>query len=187
MQFTLHVLHIDESTAAGLSPEAAEAARVRVAAAAAPYCQPGVAFHCIPLDAVFEEEAEGAGTSLLGSIGIGGSGSSGGGASPATAERQRERLAALLAAVRDPTGRADLARHLRTRLLLRCAAALGCGRVARGDSSTALATHIVAAASKGCGYSLAGDVRLVDARQAGMMRVAAHGAFRAACSRVSTF
>ena len=64
----------------------------------------------------------------------------------------------------DATGRHDLTCHLRAHLLLRTAAALGCRRVARGDCATALAAHIVAAASKGCGYSLPGDVRLVDAR-----------------------
>lgn len=154
VHFTLHILHIDESAALGLSAEQAEARAAAVAEAAAPYCQDGVQYHCVPLEAVF------------------GSGSSGGDAAaadsaPADLQRraqQREQLTALLAAVPDATGRQDLARHLRARMLLHAASVLGCKRMARGDCATTLATHIVAAASKGCGYSLPGDVRLVDAR-----------------------
>ncbi|KAL4458741.1 hypothetical protein ABPG75_013606 [Micractinium tetrahymenae] len=169
VSFSLHILHIDESTALGLGPEAAAAARDSVAAAAAQYVGAGsgtsVQYHCIPLEAVFEEEGDRGDTEgqqagqaegdagLLAAL-----------ASGAASERQRQRLQALLWSVRDPTGRQDLARHLRTHLLLRCAAALDCSRVARGDCATALAAHIVAAASKGCGYSLSGDVQLLDAR-----------------------
>lgn len=171
VSFSLHILHIDESTALGLGPEEAAAARASVAAAAAQYVSPAagtaVQYHCIPLEAVFEDqgsarEAEAGrdghaadSTAPLAALSRGDAG-----------EQQQRRLQSLLALVRDPTGRQDLARHLRTHLLLRCAALLGCSRVARGDCASTLATRIVAAASKGCGYSLPGDVQLLDARSA---------------------
>ncbi|KAL4435854.1 hypothetical protein ABPG77_000616 [Micractinium sp. CCAP 211/92] len=169
VSFNLHILHIDESTARGLGPEAAAAARASVAAAAAQYvCSgsgTGVSYHCVPLEAVFEEqcnseEAEGreAGEAAKSADPLAAL------AACTSSEQQRQRLQSLLGAVRDRTGGSDLARHLRTHLLLRCAATLGCSRVARGDCATTLATHIVAAASKGCGYSLPGDVQLLDAR-----------------------
>lgn len=157
VHFTLHIIHVDESAALGLAPEAAAARAAAVAAAAAPYREAageGVRYHSVPLEAVFDEEG---GTSLAAAL-------AGGSEDAERRAEQRARLAALLAAVPDHTGRHDLARHLRARLLLRAAAALGCRRLARGDCATALAAHVVAAASKGCGYSLAGDVRLLDAR-----------------------
>lgn len=167
MSFTLHVIHIDESAAHGLSPEQQAAATASVAAAAAQYCEGsegGVTYHCLPLESVFNEGA--AAAPAGGSTAAGSSASSSSLFAPAPRPDQRQRLQSLLASVSDPTGRQDLARHLRGRLLLRAAAELGCARLARGDCATTLAAHIVAAASKGCGYSLAGDVRLVDARWA---------------------
>ncbi|KAI7846117.1 hypothetical protein COHA_000378 [Chlorella ohadii] len=173
VSFTLHVIHIDESAALGLSPEQQAAGIASVAAAAAQYCEGsegGVNFHCLPLEAVFDEAtpaaagADGSATAVCSSA-DGSIGSSGlFGAAPR--QEQRQRLQSLLASVRDPTGRQDLARHLRTRLLLRAAAELDCARLARGDCATTLAAHIVAAASKGCGYSLAGDV---SARELGVV------------------
>ncbi len=168
VSFNLHILHIDESTARGLGPEAAAAARASVAAAAAQYVRSvsgtGVSYHCVPLEAVFEKPGSSKETERE-------AGEAAKSADPLAAlaactssEQQPQRLQSLLGAVRDRTGRSDLARHLRTHLLLLCAAALGCSRVARGDCATTLATHIVAAASKGCGYSLPGDVQLLDAR-----------------------
>lgn len=53
---------------------------------------------------------------------------------------------------------------LRRHLLLARAQALGCGRLALGDSGTRLAVRIVAGASKGAGFSLPGDVQAADAR-----------------------
>lgn len=162
VHFTLHIIHIDEAAALGLAPEAGAAYAAAVAAAAAPYCAEaggGVRFHCVPLEAAFDEEGgqESSGASLAAAL-------AGSDADPERRAAQRERLEALLAAVPDPTGRQDLARHLRGCLLLRATAALGCRRLARADCATSLAAHVVAAASKGCGYSLAGDVRLLDAR-----------------------
>lgn len=72
--------------------------------------------------------------------------------------------------VSDATGREDLLRHLRTHALLAAARRLGCGKLARGDCATRLAAHVVAAAAKGCGYGLPGDVHLVDARWEGLVR-----------------
>ncbi|PRW60032.1 Cytoplasmic tRNA 2-thiolation 2 [Chlorella sorokiniana] len=164
VSFTLHIIHIDESAALGQSPEQQAASTASVAAAAAQYCEGsegGVTYHCLPLETVFDEGS--AAATADGSSTAAGSGSSSL-FSAAPRPEQRQRLQSLLASVSDPTGRQDLSRHLRTRLLLRAAAELGCARLARGDCATALAAHIVAAASKGCGYSLAGDVRLVDAR-----------------------
>ena len=154
MHFTLHLLHIDESAALGLSAEQAVVRAAAVAATASQYCQEaGVQYHSVPLEAVFDAgSSDGAAAAYLAAADL------------QRRAEQRSRLAALLSAVPDVTGRQDMARHLRIRLLLHSAAALGCGRLARGDCATALATHIVAAAAKGCGYSLPGDVRLVDAR-----------------------
>ena len=141
-----------------------------MAAAAAQYVDDGsdaaVSYHCIPLEAVFEElgDAGGAEGRQTDDEAAGRADALAALADRPASEQQRQRLQSLLGAVRDPTGRSDLARHLRTHLLLRCASALGCSRIARGDCATTLATHIVAAASKGCGYSLAGDVQLLDAR-----------------------
>jgi hypothetical protein len=73
--------------------------------------------------------------------------------------------------VPDLTGREDLVAHLRTHRLLAAGRELGCGKVARGDCATRLAAHIMAAASKGCGYGLPGDVQLVDARCEGGARL----------------
>jgi hypothetical protein len=141
VSFTMRIIHVDESAAHALSPEAAAAWRAAVAAAAQPYIGEGVEYHCVPLEASFQEEA--GSQALAGSV---------------------ARLEALLAAVSDPTGREDLVRHLRSRLLLRTACTLGCARLARGDCASSLAARIVAEASKGCGHSLVGDVRLFDAR-----------------------
>lgn len=167
VSFTLHVIHIDESAAHGLSPEQQAATTASVAAAAAQYCEGsegGVAYHCLPLESVFDEVAAAAPADGTDGTAAGSSASSSSLFAPAPRPDQRQRLQSLLASVSDPTGRQDLARHLRGRLLLRAASELGCARLARGDCATTLAAHIVAAASKGCGYSLAGDVRLVDAR-----------------------
>ena len=157
----MHIIHVDESAALGLPADQAATAAASVAAAAAAYCQQaGVQFHSVPLEDVFAD-------SIADEKGSSGVTAAAGGLNEPDAQQlteQRARLVALLAAVGDATGRADLVRHLRTHLLLRTAAALGCGRLARGDCATALAAHIVAAASKGCGYSLPGDVGLVDAR-----------------------
>jgi hypothetical protein len=157
----MHIIHVEESSAALHGPVSegqAAAVREAVAAAARPYLCPGVQFHSVPLEAVFD----GSDDSGDAEQGMDSTGVDGGEAGASW----RERLRVLLAAVGDPTGRDDLARHLRSSLLLRTAAALGCSRLALGDCATALAAHIVAAASKGCGYSLAGDVRLLDARWA---------------------
>ena len=156
LPFTLTVAHVDEGAAHGLAPAAAAVAAAAVHAAAeaavdgsrdgATALAAGAAagapvrWECVPVEDVFEEEG--------------------------TAEGRRRRLAALLESVGDPTGREDLIAHLRTRLLLRTAERLGCSRIARGDAAGRLAAHVVAAAAKGRGYSLPGDVHLVDARSA---------------------
>jgi hypothetical protein len=158
----MHIIHIDESVALGLTPEQAAAARASVAAAAERYCsEAGVQYHCVPLEAIFAADD----ASLTASAADWAAGAEAAGGSSPEQQQQAQQLRALLGAVSDGTGRQDLARHLRTQLLLRTAAGLGCGRVARGDCSTTLAAHIVAAAAKGCGYSLPGDIHLVDARQ----------------------
>lgn len=170
----MHVIHIDESAAmACIEPSqgstdehaAAGGHSASVAAAAQLYChEPGVQYHCVPLEAVFDGTPEAA-------AGQDAAGLQEGQDQQQSRELQRRQLQHLLAAVSDTTGRQDLVCHLRTHLLLRTAAALGCCRMARGDCSTALAARVVAAAAKGCGYSLAGDVRLVDARCAAVLAV----------------
>ena len=70
----------------------------------------------------------------------------------------------LLQAVPDPTGREDLVRHLRTRLLLQAAQAAGCNKLLLGDTGTRVATQVIAAAAKGRGYALPADIQWVDAR-----------------------
>ena len=168
VSFCMHIIHIDESAALGLTPEQAAAARGSVAAAAERYCgEAGVQYHCVPLEAIFAADAASLGASAVdGAAAVAAAAAAAAADGEAPEQQQAQRLRALLGAVSDGTGRQDLARHLRTQLLLRTAAGLGCGRVARGDCSTALAAHIVAAAAKGCGYSLPGDIHLVDARQA---------------------
>lgn len=161
----MRLIHIDESAALGLDAGQAAAWRASVEAAVQGYCGDGVSYHCVPLEAVFN-----AGGDAVGTGGLAGAPAAGAGVQQVQQEqeqqqrRQRERLQALLSAVEDATGREDLVSHLRARLLLHTTAALGCGRLARGDCATSLAAHIVAAAAKGCGYSLPGDVRLMDAR-----------------------
>lgn len=169
VSYSLHIIHVDKSAALGRSPQQAAAWAARVAAAVQPYLDPaggGVQYHRVPLEAAF---SSGSGVLAAGDGAVPGAGSGAAGAAGAAPSegQAEEQLRALLAAVRDVTGRSDLVRHLRTHVLLRAAAELGCGRLARGDCATALATHIVAAASKGCGYSLPGDVHLLDDRQAG--------------------
>eukprot|EP00887_Chlorella_sp_A99_P006570 scaffold3.g6570.t1 len=168
--FTLTVVHVAEGAAAGLAPADAAAAADAVRAAAARYCiSPAVRWVCVPLEDVFCEEGEegpAAGSDRLDD------GSSEAeqwqqrGGSGEAAERRRARLARLLAAVVDPTGREDLVAYLRARLLLRTAARLGCSKVARGECAGRLAGAAVAAAAKGRGYALPGDVHMVDARRA---------------------
>ena len=177
VSFRMHIIHIDESAALGLTPEQAAAARASVAAAAERYCsEAGVQYHCVPLEAIFAADdasltasaagwAAGAEAAEVAAAAAAAAAGAGAGGSSPKQQQQAQQLRALLGAVSDGTGRQDLARHLRTQLLLRTAAGLGCGRVARGDCSTTLAAHIVAAAAKGCGYSLPGDIHLVDARQ----------------------
>lgn len=55
---------------------------------------------------------------------------------------------------------------LRRRLLLAAAAALGCNRLALGESSTRLAARAVALAAKGSGYALPASLQHFDARRA---------------------
>lgn len=69
-------------------------------------------------------------------------------------------------AVPDATGREDLVGALRLRLLLAAAAALGCNRLALGDSATRLAARTVALAAKGAGYALPASLQHYDARRA---------------------
>ena len=69
-----------------------------------------------------------------------------------------------LQVVPDRTGREDLVRHLRTRLLLQAAQAAGCNKLLLGDTGTRVAAQVIAAAAKGRGYALPGDVQWVDAR-----------------------
>ena len=69
-------------------------------------------------------------------------------------------------AVPDATGREDLVGALRLRLLLAAAAALGCNRLALGDSATRLAARAVALAAKGAGHALPASLQHFDARRA---------------------
>ena len=69
-------------------------------------------------------------------------------------------------AVPDATGREDLVGALRLRLLLAAAAALGCNRLALGDSATRLAARAVALAAKGAGYALPASLQHFDGRRA---------------------
>ncbi|GLC59931.1 hypothetical protein PLESTB_001555300 [Pleodorina starrii] len=89
------------------------------------------------------------------------------GAGEAEARAAREaRLQALLQSVPDPTGREDLVRTLRTRLLAAVAGGLGAAKVLRGDTATVLAARIISDTAKGRGYSLPGGIQLLDARGA---------------------
>ncbi|GIL85207.1 hypothetical protein Vretimale_10781 [Volvox reticuliferus] len=83
------------------------------------------------------------------------------------AERQEReaRLRALLQSVPDPTGREDLLRHLRNRLLAAVAAQLGVNKVLRGDTATVLAARVISETAKGRGYALPGEVQLLDVRE----------------------
>jgi cytoplasmic tRNA 2-thiolation protein 2 len=152
--FSMRLVHVDESAAHGLDAGAAAAAAAAVAAAAAPHCREGVTFHSVPLHSVFDDgdgdddDDEAAAAA----------------AAAAADALPRARLLRLLDCVGDPTGRDDLVTHLRTRALLAAASSLGCGRLALGHTSTALAVRVVAAAAKGCGYSLPADVQAADAR-----------------------
>jgi len=79
-------------------------------------------------------------------------------------ERRKKRLKALLEMVDDVTGREDLKNILRHHLLVRTAFELGCDTLALGYDATSLAVRSIAAAAKGCGYSLPSDTQLVDGR-----------------------
>ncbi|GAB4821844.1 hypothetical protein N2152v2_008890 [Parachlorella kessleri] len=146
--YTLHIVHVDESAAWGLSPEQQAAALAAVRQAAEPYLAHGVEYHCVALGGLFGSQERDAGA-------------------------QRQQLGELVQGVADATGREDLVAHLRTHRLLAAARELGCSKVARGDCATRLAAHIVAAASKGCGYGLPGDIQLVDARELGRRELTA--------------
>lgn len=74
-------------------------------------------------------------------------------------------------AVPDATGREDLVGALRLRLLLAAAAALGCNRLALGDSATRLAARTLALAAKGAGYALPASLQHFDARHARSLTV----------------
>ncbi|GFR39726.1 hypothetical protein Agub_g207, partial [Astrephomene gubernaculifera] len=89
-----------------------------------------------------------------------------GGSSSSGTEARDAQLRALLQAVPDPTGREDLVRLLRGRLLAGTAGRLGATKLLRADSGTALAARVIADTAKGRGYSLPGDIQLVDARGA---------------------
>jgi hypothetical protein len=84
---------------------------------------------------------------------------------PDLASRQR-RLRSLLSAVRDATSKKDVRVYLRTRLLCTLASARNCRFLALGQTSDGLAAEAVAAAAKGRGYALPGDVACRDARLA---------------------
>ncbi|GLI60528.1 hypothetical protein VaNZ11_002523 [Volvox africanus] len=80
-------------------------------------------------------------------------------------QAREARLHELLQSVPDPTGREDLLRHLRNRLLAAVAAQLGANKVLRGDTATALAARVISETAKGRGYALPGEIQLLDARE----------------------
>lgn len=164
--FRLTILHVDEGAAAGLDAHAAAAAAAAVEAAVAPYlASPAVQFLHVNLEDAFAEVDNAGGEDNEGSDIDRGRTTTPWRCGDEERRQRRAALAALLAAIPDTTGREDLLEHLRSRLLLATAARIGAGKVARGDSATRLATRAVAAAAKGRGYALAGDVHLVDARR----------------------
>ncbi len=69
-----------------------------------------------------------------------------------------------LQGISDATGRENLIRYLRTLLMQKIATRLDCNCIARGDSATTFAAHIVSSAAQGRGYALPGDLQPVDAR-----------------------
>lgn len=79
---------------------------------------------------------------------------------------RQEKLAAALAAVRDPTGRADLETHVRRRVLMDTCRKLQCSKLLWAHNATDLAIQAVASAVKGAGYALPGDAQHVDCRHA---------------------
>ena len=77
----------------------------------------------------------------------------------------RDRLQAVLRGAADATGRQDLAEVLRTRLLLKAAKAMGCGKVVVGETATRLAARIIADVAKGRGFGLPADLAVWDDRE----------------------
>lgn len=67
-------------------------------------------------------------------------------------------------AVPDATGREDLVKALRERLLLAAAASRMVTMLARGDSSDRLAARVIALSAKGCGFALPSTLHFLDAR-----------------------
>ncbi|KAK9831947.1 hypothetical protein WJX81_001904 [Elliptochloris bilobata] len=162
--FELAIVHVAEGAAHALAPEdsAAAADAVRAAMEATDYELP---FHCLALEDVFAEDCNAAddlrGTTNAAAMGLGGAGFA---TSAGMRAERRKQLAALLAAVPDVTGREDLVEALRLRLLLTAAAALGCNRLALGDSATRLAVRAIALAAKGAGHALPAALQHYDAR-----------------------
>jgi hypothetical protein len=116
--------------------DAVAAAAAAVAARVAP---DGVEFVSVPLSDVFEAEEP-------------------------DKTRRDARLAELLAAVRDPTGAADLRAMLRLRVLLERCRRVEATVLAFGDNAAATAAAAVAAVVKGGGYSVPGASSRIDRR-----------------------
>lgn len=137
--FDLGAVHIDESAL----PDTYHEASSRMAAAVA---GPGIPLWTVPLECAL----------LRGDLSATLSAAE---ASPAADELRavRAELQTLVEGVEDETGREDLVRYLRERLLLRVGAALGFNRVARGDSATLCAVRVIAESCKGRGYALPGE------------------------------
>ena len=96
-----------------------------------------------------------------------------------------QRLQQLLSSVTDTTGREDVTHHLRDRLLHSAAAAVGCNKLLKGDTATAIAIKVISDAAKGRGYSLAANIQLLDARSALLMPQLAAAAAAAAGAAAS--
>ncbi|XP_052174528.1 cytoplasmic tRNA 2-thiolation protein 2 [Diospyros lotus] len=76
----------------------------------------------------------------------------------------KDRLKGFVNAIADATGKEDLLMHLRMSLLQKIALENGYTKLMLGSCTSRLACHVIAAAVKGQGYSLAADIQYVDAR-----------------------
>ncbi|KDP26051.1 hypothetical protein JCGZ_21084 [Jatropha curcas] len=76
----------------------------------------------------------------------------------------KDKLAKILNAVTDPTGKEDLLLHLRTLALQKIASENGYSRLVLGSCMSRIACHVLTETVKGKGYSLSADIQYVDAR-----------------------
>eukprot|EP00798_Chlamydomonas_sp_ICE-L_P030351 gene30351-35356_t len=151
LSFNMTVVHVQEASAYPSVSQADEDTHTAAIVAAAHSTGYEGQVHVVPLYEVFKEGVE---------------------------EEKKAHLQALLRGTEDMTGREDLVEYLRNELILRTASTLDhsaeCGivpskagsrtLVMRGDNASSLAIKIIADVSKGRGFSLPGDVQLVDAR-----------------------